>query len=181
MYPIAGGASDDDDDSDDDEGGGDDGGNGDEDDVARIRRQARHHESENTRLKRELEEAKKAEARLKELEDAEKTELQREKEQREAAERAAAESKLELARTRVAMRKGLTESQARRLQGTTEEEIEADAEDLIKSFGISHNEGDDEEEDLPRRPREALRSGNRPQSEPEETDPRKLAASLPRY
>lgn len=179
MYPIAGGAE-----GDPDEAAGagddspDDGGDDDEEPVARLRRQARHHESENRRLKAELEKARKAEERLQEIENAQKSEAERAAEEREAAKREAAEARLELARTRVALRKGLTESQARRLQGTTEEELEADADELLKDL---RPVDDDEGDDLPRRPRERLRSPSRPERDVEETDPRKLAASLPRY
>ena len=48
----------------------------------------------------------------------------------------------------MALRKGLTEVQAKRLVGTTEEELEADAVDLLASFGGSgnNNAGDEHEE-----------------------------------
>lgn len=184
MPAIAGGSDEGDDGGD---GAGDDGGQGDgddgdggEDDLAKLRRQARHHESENRKLKARLAEAEKAEERLKAIEDEKKTEAQRAAEAREAAEREAAEAKLELARTRVALRKGLTEAQAKRLQGSTEEELEADADELLATFRPVGDD-DDEGDDPLRRPRERLRSGNRPDPAPEERDPRKLAASLPRY
>lgn len=60
-------------------------------------------------------------------------------------------------RLRVAAAKGLNESQARRLQGSTQEELEADADELIAAFG-----GKDDKPD-PKggvgRPRETLKPG----------------------
>lgn len=56
-------------------------------------------------------------------------------------------------RLEVAIDKGLTPNQAKRLVGETKEELEADAEELLKDFGGSkENEDDDEDEDeLPAR------------------------------
>lgn len=115
--------------------------------------------------------------RLKDAEDADKTEVQKLTELAAQHEKAAGESRSELMRLRVAMRKGLTEAQAKRLIGATEEELEADADELLASFGAS-NAADGG--GMPTRPKERLRSGAAPDEEPEETDPRKLAASLPR-
>ena len=65
---------------------------------------------------------------------------------------ALSKSQLESLRLRVAQAKGLTEKQSNRLQGSTKEELEADADDLLESFG-----GKD---DPPKgRPKEALRPG----------------------
>ena len=55
------------------------------------------------------------------------------------------------------MRKGLTEVQAKRLVGATEEELEADADELLESFGGAKET--DSKTGKPTRPREALRSG----------------------
>lgn len=120
-------------------------------------------------------EAREATARAKEFEDRDKTEAQKLEERATGAEQRANAAELDLARTRVALRKGLTEQQAKRLIGETEEQLEADADDLLASF--TH------ESDVPdasRRPRERLRPGAVPAVEPEETDPAKLAASVPR-
>ena len=116
--------------------------------------------------------------RLKELEDKDKTEIQKLAEEKAAAESAAKSSTGELMRLRVAMRKGLTEAQAKRLVGATEEEMEADADDLLVSFGGDKKQADTDGK--PTRPKERLRSGAAPDEEPDETDPRKLAASVPR-
>lgn len=120
-------------------------------------------------------EAREATARAKEFEDRDKTEAQKLEERATGAEQRAKAAELDLARTRVALRKGLTEQQAKRLIGETEEQLEADADDLLASFT--------QESDVPdasRRPRERLRPGAVPAVEPEETDPAKLAAQVPR-
>jgi hypothetical protein len=55
--------------------------------------------------------------------------------QLEEEKEARTKSEAEALRLRVAQAKGLTEAQARRLQGATREELEADADDLLESFG----------------------------------------------
>lgn len=58
---------------------------------------------------------------------------------------------LELARMRVALEKGLTLKQAQRLHGEDEDELSADADDLLEELGISKSKkrgkADDEEEE----------------------------------
>lgn len=67
-----------------------------------------------------------------ELEDAQKSELDKATEKVTAAEKRAAEAELAAARIEVAAEKGLTPAQARRLVGTTKEELEADADASIE-------------------------------------------------
>jgi hypothetical protein len=59
-----------------------------------------------------------------------------------------AKDNAEVLRYRVALRKGLTEVQAKRLLGSTEEELEQDAEELLASFGgkgtVAAGDEDDE-------------------------------------
>lgn len=117
------------------------------------------------------------EAKVKEYEDANKSEGEKLADAKATAEKDAAAAKTELARLRVAMRKGLTPEQAEFLRGDTEDEIEANAEKLLASFKPA--EEPEEEPDPNRRPTETLRPGAASSSEPEETDPRKLAARLP--
>lgn len=112
-----------------------------------------------------------------EREDAAKSEEQKREERTTLAEQQAAAATRDAARLRVALKKGLTETQAKRLVGDTEEELEADADELLASF-VPPEEEDGQEP--PRRPRERLRPGAVPSSEPEETDPRKLAALVRR-
>lgn len=45
----------------------------------------------------------------------------------------------------VAASKGLSPDQAKRLQGTTKEELESDADDLLKTFGVSGKTDDEDE------------------------------------
>lgn len=59
-----------------------------------------------------------------------------------------------------------------RLRGTTEEEITKDAEALLERVSGK--------KPPTQRPKEALRGGGDPAEEPDETDPRKLAARIPR-
>lgn len=73
--------------------------------------------------------------RLQEFEDRDKTEAQKLAEAKTAAEREAATAKQELLRYRVAARKKLPAELANRLQGATEEEMEADADNLLQVFG----------------------------------------------
>lgn len=111
-------------------------------------------------------------ARLKEEGKSDKDKLE---ERATGAEGRASKAEHEAARLRVALKKGLTEVQAKRLIGENEEELEADADELLASF-----KDEDEGPEPKRRPRERLRPGASPSSEPEETDPRKLAESIPR-
>lgn len=76
-------------------------------------------------------------------------------------------------RIRIGARNGLPDELIDRLRGDTEEEILADAEKLL---GIVAGR-----KPPTRRPNESLRGGTQPSQEPDETDPRKLAASIPRY
>jgi len=115
--------------------------------------------------------------RLAEIEEANKTEAQKAADKAALSDKAAADATQELARLRVAMRKGLTEAQAKRLIGATEEELEADADELLDSFT---DKTPADKDGKPTRPKERLRSGAAPDEEPDETDPRKLAASVPR-
>jgi predicted RNase H-like nuclease (RuvC/YqgF family) len=57
------------------------------------------------------------------------------------------DTNIEVLRLRVALKKGLSETQAKRLVGKTEEELEADADDLLASFGGSGSSGSDDDDD----------------------------------
>lgn len=71
------------------------------------------------------------------LVESQKTEAQRLQDRADQAERDLAASRVEALRLRVAAEKGLTPKQAARLQGTTEDELNADADDLLAEFGAS--------------------------------------------
>lgn len=134
--------------------------------VRKLREEAARHRRE----------AREAQARAAEYENQNKTEAQRLEDRATGAESRAVAAERELARTKVALRKGLTEAQAKRLIGDTEEELEADADELLATFQTD----DDGQDPLRRTPRERLRPGATPPAEPEETDPAKLAALVPR-
>lgn len=91
-------------------------------------------------------------------------------------------------RAEIAQAKGLTAAQTKRLQGTTKEELEADADDLLESFPAAKDgnsgggSGGGSGDDKSRKPRERLSGGGDPtDNEPVETNPAKLAAGVPRY
>lgn len=148
-------------------------------DPERAREKIRRANSEARSLRLRLKELEEKAAKYDELQDAQKTEQQRLQEAREAAERRASEAEQRLMRLEVALAKGLTPAQAKRLVGTTREELEADADALLEEIGAMT--GPLPGDTVPRRPREALRPGGRGELDPpEETDPRKLAARVPR-
>ncbi len=72
--------------------------------------------------------------RLREFEDRDKTDAQKLQEERDALRAERDALTLQQLRREVADEKGLTAAQARRLVGSTREEIEADADDLIATF-----------------------------------------------
>ena len=117
--------------------------------------------------------------------DTSKTELEKINERLAAAEKRAEAAEIEGRRFQVAAAKKLTPAQAKRLQGTTLEELEADADDLIEAFtppdtGDS-KDGDDTEPKTTGggKPKERLRPGADTSAEPEgEDDPRKLADAI---
>lgn len=91
------------------------------------------------RIARENEKRAKANAdaarKLAEIEDRDKSELQKANERAEAAEQAAAAAALSALRAQVALDKQLPAKLAARLQGSTAEELAADAEELLAELG----------------------------------------------
>lgn len=104
--------------------------------------------------------------RLQELEEAQKSDEQKQQERLAELETSAKTSTLEAARLRVALRKGLTETQAKRLVGDSEEDLEADADELMATFAPANGE---EPSGPSRRPQERLRPGATPSAEPEKS------------
>jgi hypothetical protein len=131
---------------------------------------------ENASLRKRLKELEPLAAKAKELQDASKTETEKLTERLTASEQRAQEAELRALRLEVAADKGLTPAQARRLVGASKEELEADADDLLATFGAK----DKPTGKVASRPREKLRGGGDPDEPVEETDPKKLAASIPR-
>lgn len=188
VWPVSGGAPDDDG-SGDAGAAGDGGGAGDgkttdwEAEARKWKAMSRKHEAE----------AKKnsdAAAKLADAENADKTEVQRATDKAAAAEARATAAETRAARLEVAADKGLSPKLAARLVGGTKEELEADADELLAQLkpggsGSGNGSGGDGKgpggtPDLRGRPRENLRSGSAPDVEPEENDPSKLAALIPR-
>lgn len=89
---------------------------------------------------------RKVEARLKAAEDKarkfDELEAQNKSDTQKLADRQVEDKKrdAELLRLRVGMRKGLTEPQIKRLVGDTEEDLEADADELLKTFKVAEEE-----------------------------------------
>lgn len=168
-------------------------GDGDTDWRARfeqLQRDARKWESRAKQNAQRLDELEPLAKRAKELEDASKTDLERLTADVQTHQSRATAAEGELMRLKVALRKGLTEVQAKRLIGATEDELEADADDLLASFRPATKDPEPTPEPEPprpsnrrERPQERLRPGAVPDvdAEPEETDPRKLAAMVPRH
>jgi hypothetical protein len=130
------------------------------------------------KLSRENEARAKANAdaarKLAELEDKDKSELERLQAAQKAAEDRAAEAEQRAMRLEVAASKGLTPAQAKRLVGASLEELEADADELLTTFpsaddGAKGDDDDDDDRTLRRRPQENLRNGARPAAEPKMT------------
>ncbi len=152
-------------------------------DEARAKADLSKKNRENANLRARLKELKPLAEKAKELEDAQKSESEKLTEAKTSAEKKALEAGQEAMRLRVALKKGLTETQAKRLVGETEEELEADADGLLESFKPKEDDETQEDESTETkrsRPRERLKSGTAPSAEPDETDPAKLAAAVSR-
>lgn len=112
------------------------------------------------------------------LQESAKSETQKLQDAATLAARNASEAEARAMRLEVAMEKGLTTAQAKRLVGNTKEELEADAEELLESF--KPTDDGKQRGGPPSRTKESLRGGSNPTEEAEETDPRKLAAMVHR-
>ncbi len=75
--------------------------------------------------------------KLQEFEDRDKTEAQKLAGRAEAAEKRAADLETRSLRLEVASERGLTSAQAKRLVGSTREELEADAVELLETFKVA--------------------------------------------
>lgn len=143
-------------------------------DEARAQAKIRKANAEAQALRARLKAAEAKAAKLDELENANKSEQQRAIEAREAAEKRAEAAEQRLLRLEIAAEKGLTPAQAKRLVGSTREELEADADELLETFAAPPRAA----EAVPRRPRARLKAGGAEEEPPEEKDPRKLAAMV---
>lgn len=124
-----------------------------------------------TALHKANKEAETARLKLKEIEDRDKTDSEKLTERLTTAEKRATDAEHRALRLEVAAGKGLTPIQAKRLVGTTPEELEADADELLATFVPNRP-------NVTGRPSPALRGGGDPTEDVEETDPAKLAAAI---
>jgi hypothetical protein len=124
--------------------------------------------AERERARRLEREHKAAVAELAKLRDAGKSEHEKALEKAKTAEERASKAEAHALRLEVAFEKGLTASQARRLVGATREELEADAEDLLTSFGKASDEAP--KGPPSRTPKEKMRSATPPEDEPDPDD-----------
>jgi len=115
---------------------------------------------ENKQAADELAEIKKQQAAA---DEAKKDELTKATERAEKAEREAAETKAQLLRSQVAAAKGLTEAQAKRLTGSTKEELEADADDLLASFKVEPKKAN---QVIPGKPKDGVSTPNSGEIDP---------------
>jgi hypothetical protein len=146
------------------------------DELAKWKSLARKHEKS----------YKDASSKLSEYENASKSDLERWEERATAAESRAgsAEAKakaLEIAIERAPEHATLAQVRAvaKRVRGEDDESLEKDADELFELLAPAPNEPKPGSK-TPARPKERLKGGAEPDEEPEETDPRKLAALLPR-
>lgn len=107
--------------------------------------------------------------KLAEIEDSKKSEIEKAAEKATEAQKIADKATREAARLRIALDRGLTGNQAKtfakRLTGETEEELEADADELIEFLSV-----EEPTDDTSRLPREKLKPGASTDSDPDETD-----------
>jgi hypothetical protein len=132
-------------------------------DLERAKAKISKANSEAQNLRKRLKELEPLAAKAKELEEASKSAEEKAAERASSAETRAQKAESEAARLRVALKKGLTETQAKRLVGETEEELEADADELVASF-----KSEDDGQEPKRLPRERLRPGATPSAETDE-------------
>lgn len=86
-------------------------------------------------LKKANREAEQARLKLKQIEDAGKSETQRITEERDSLKGDLTSAQVQALRFEIALDKGIPKAIAQRLQGATREEMEADADELLKTIG----------------------------------------------
>lgn len=118
--------------------------------------------------------------RLDELEEANKSETQKLADKATEAEKRAAAAEAKALKYEVAAELGIKAKHMKYLAGATKEEIEESAKGILEDFPEIYDAKSDTDSGKPTRPKERLRPGAAPDEEPEESDPRKLAASVPR-
>lgn len=106
--------------------------------------------------------------------------LQRENKELEDKLAKGGDSDVRALRLEVALDKGLTALQAKRLVGSTREEIETDADALVEAFGGSGKGNGDEANPLARTPRPLVNAGDPDPDAGADTDVSKVLDQIPR-
>lgn len=125
-------------------------------------------------LRERLKEAEPIISAAREAEEAQKSELQRAQERLAETDKELSTLKRSQLVTELASDAGLPKKFWRRVTGDTQDEIQADIADLMEAFPVK------DAVNLSQKPRESLRGGSRPDEPVEETDPKKIVASIPR-
>lgn len=139
-------------------------------------------------LRREIDELKPLADKAKKADEDGKSSDTKFEERLQAAEKRAQEAESRALRLEIVTAKGLSTAQAKYLSGATKEELEASADQILDDFPTSTEAGDGDGKSkgaggastTTTRPKENLQGGTDSTEEPEETDPRKLASSIPR-
>lgn len=126
-----------------------------------------------------------ARAKLKEIDDRDKTETQRLQEAKDEAASRAAKAEEKARAFSIAMERAPEHATlahvravAKRVRGESDEDLEQDADELFELLAPAPTEKKEKaapDRKVAGRPRERLRGGGDPDDEPEENDPRKLA------
>lgn len=125
--------------------------------AASLRARLRETEEERDGFKGQLEEKQRKD-------ESETDKLKRQVSELEKKAAKADQGSIEVLKLRVALRKGLSETQAKRLVGTNEAELESDADDLVESFGGKGKASDDADETpTPRRQPKRLQNAGDPE------------------
>lgn len=131
--------------------------------LAAERAAKREAERQNKELQARLKQLEPLAAKAQKAEDDKKTEAEKLNERLTAAEARATQAESRAMRAEVAQAKGLTPAQAKRLVGATLAELEADADELLASFGgAAPAAGDGKPGGKTKRPVEQLRPGAMP-------------------
>ena len=148
-------------------------------------------DAERKRARAAERELKELRTKVKDAEDKDKSELERLQDRIAQAEKRAENAEGKVDRYEVAAAKGLTPAQAKRLVGSTREELEDDADAMRSELGLDKDESDDESKDDKDdkddkdeakdegigRPKESLRAGASNEDD-EEADAGKIADSI---
>lgn len=131
--------------------------------LAAERAARREAEKQRKDLEARLKELEPLAAKAKKAEEDKKSEAEKLTERLTAAETRAAKAETRALRLEVASSKGLTPAQAKRLVGSTKEELEADADELLADFGAPAGQGaGGDSKPKSKRPVEQLRPGGMP-------------------